>query len=635
MTLNLTIEPAYIPYSSERLGEIMLMKHQQQARLADEKMVILDAPTSSGKTLGMLTRFMEKDGNGVMLYPTNELIKDQGRGIKDLFDTIGISSKLIPIGEDPAEVRDDLDVVIAVVTGETLEGLARTKGEAIQNILRLVDGERRLLVLTNVDTLYLMFGMKYWRGKRLLSEFLSLDFSLLAVDELHLYSGIAFANLLYLIWLLRDRFKQIIVSSATLSDSTQVLKEIFEDDYRLIRPKVLSNINGNSRQIRHELELEINPSHGVLSHEDSDKVMESIEKLYIPKSESEVDTLVIVNSVVFSEQLSETLIDKYHTDKVGVINGFVPHNLRKSKELTVGTSAVEVGVDFDIKNLVFEGTNSGSFIQRMGRCGRHRPGKAVSFIPVGSYRKMSGELKEERLTMDELGCYIEQTIPHLESYSSFSKSVYGGCLFLSLLFPFERSLTKLKKSWDNLKPPFFDHTYWDKVKEVTNSKVVKIISEGGARGDILSTPVYIKKYEAYSRMDILDIPRTSFYFKKVENIDAPIPPWLTEDEVVVVEEYGAKGWIEGNWRGSLLNKKTPKIQFTDTTGEIPNLSLYLENQRLEQLAGKLFDDKIAHPTTISDLTDWRFSRIYNNIYNNQCLVIGLDALVQKYVEDVT
>ncbi len=635
MTLNLTIEPAYIPYSGERLGEIMLMKHQQQARLADEKMVVLDAPTSSGKTLAMLTRFMEKDGNGVMLYPTNELIKDQGRSIKDLFDGIGISSMVIPMSADIADVRDDLDVIIAVVTGETLEGLAQTKGEAIQNILRLVDGERRLLVLTNVDTLYLMFGMKYWRGKRLLSEFLSLDFSLLAVDELHLYSGIAFTNLLYLVWLLRDRFEQIIVSSATLSDSTDILKELFEDDYQVIRPKVLSENNSDARQIRHELELKITTSQRILSHDDLDKVLRAIENLYTPPSECEVDTLVIVNSVVFSEQLSEILIEKYGSDNVGVVNGFVPHDLRERKELTVGTSAVEVGVDFDIKNLVFEGTNAGSFIQRLGRCGRHRVGRAVAFIPVGAYRKMEGTLEDERMTMDELSCYIQQSISHLENYSRFSKSIYGASLFLSLLFPFEKKITKLKKSWDNLKPPFFEHTYWDRVKKIINGKVVKIMSKGGARGDILSTPVYIKKYGVYSRMDVLDVPRTSFYFEKVENVDAPVPTWLTEDEVAVVEEYGTKDWIEGNWRGPLLNKSTPKIQYTKTTGEDTTLSLHLGNQRLEELARDLFDEKIAHPTTTSNLTDWRFPRIYNNIYNNQCLVIGLDALVQKYVENIT
>lgn len=631
MTLNLTIKPAFISYSDKKLGEIRLMEHQEKARFCEDKMVILDAPTSSGKTLAILIRFTESEGNGMMLYPTNELIKDQGRGIKELFDKIGISSIVIPLEEDIGAMPDNLDVIIAVVTGDTLEGLAKTKGEALRNILRIVDGERRLLMLTNVDTLHLIFKMKYHRGRSLLSEFLNLDFTLLAVDELHLYSGVAFSNLLYLIWLLRDRFDQIIVSSATLHDSTKILKELF--NHKVIQPNILSEDDGKSRRIRHELKLEIDPSKNILTNEDTERVLRTIKKLYKPSGSSEVDTLVIVNSVVFSEQLSEVLLDEYGSGKVSVINGLVPNELRKSSELTVGTSAVEVGVDFDIKNLVFEGTNAGSFIQRLGRCGRHRSGKAVAFIPVGAYKKLDGKLKDKRLTMEKLSRYTEQTITHLENYLDFSKSVYGATMFTSLIYPFEKSLTNLKRSWENLKPPFFDENHWNRMKKIANKKLIKVISEGGARGDLISTPIYIKKYKAYSRIDILNLPKTSFYFEDVENIDAPVPPWLTDTRVAVVDGYVEKGWVQGSWTGVLLNKETQKILFTRTVGDNTNLSLQLDDQKLEEKAKLLFNEKIVYPTNTYDLTDWRFPRIYSSQFKNKCLVIGLDGLVQKYVEE--
>jgi CRISPR-associated endonuclease/helicase Cas3 len=41
------------------------------------------------------------------------------------------------------------------------------------------------------------------------------------------------------------------------------------------------------------------------------------------------------------------------------------------KCLLVGTSTVDIGVDFRINLLIFEATDAGTFIQRFGRLGRH------------------------------------------------------------------------------------------------------------------------------------------------------------------------------------------------------------------------------------------------------------------------
>src|SRR5947209_4257711 len=40
-------------------------------------------------------------------------------------------------------------------------------------------------------------------------------------------------------------------------------------------------------------------------------------------------------------------------------------------QLIIATSTVDVGVDFAINLLIFESTNAGTFIQRLGRLGRH------------------------------------------------------------------------------------------------------------------------------------------------------------------------------------------------------------------------------------------------------------------------
>ncbi|MFM9158512.1 MAG: helicase-related protein, partial [Dolichospermum sp.] len=59
-------------------------------------------------------------------------------------------------------------------------------------------------------------------------------------------------------------------------------------------------------------------------------------------------------------------IDKQEREKIH-------DELKNSQQsvLIVGTSAVDVGVDFRIHLLIFEASDSATFIQRLGRLGRH------------------------------------------------------------------------------------------------------------------------------------------------------------------------------------------------------------------------------------------------------------------------
>ncbi|MHC1601807.1 MAG: DEAD/DEAH box helicase, partial [Methermicoccaceae archaeon] len=86
--LTLNIKPAYIPLRGEYRG-MQLMEHQQAVLEAEEKLVVLDAPTSSGKTLAMLAKVLESGGNGLFLYPTNELIEDQASSLVKLLKRMG------------------------------------------------------------------------------------------------------------------------------------------------------------------------------------------------------------------------------------------------------------------------------------------------------------------------------------------------------------------------------------------------------------------------------------------------------------------------------------------------------------------------------------------------------------------
>jgi CRISPR-associated helicase Cas3 len=618
------------------------MVHQAEALESDEKLIIVNAPTSSGKTLAMLARFLCTHDHAIFVYPTNELIVDQANGISELLAKLGVKSVVIPMEEDNTQYGEiEGDIIIAVVNGESLEGLCRTKGESIRLIFQKAD-ERRLLMLTNLDTLLLLFKMRYFGGRYLLSEFLHRKYSLLAIDELHTYWGVSLANLFNLVWLLRDVFPQIMMSSATISDSIKPFTSVFKDRFRIIKPPTTNNEN-DSRQIRHTIRLKIVPIENILSSDlDLHKVIAEIENLFDQSSKSKIDTLVIVNSVIFAEKLANALEARYGKGMVGRIHGLVPHAYRKRGLITVATSAVEVGVDFDVEHLVFEATNMASFVQRLGRCGRHRPSSAVAFIPSIYYRPLTMKIKEPNMLVRFADLIEMMRMPHLENYANFVTSIYGAILLSAIFYSVESAVVgekvdyeKIKNALRTLSPPCYSNYTLNQVIEKAPPKVLQIISQGGARGDILTVPVFFEKFNSFTRLDVFDVAKTKFQFRKTEELGVDTPPWLKTNRVAVIEDVASDSdKICGVWSGSLLNRRSNKIAIAKTTGESSNLSIHCTDENLKEQLGILLNEKIVHSTVLSQVKDWRLPRIYSKVSRKNCLIIGLDALVQKFLEEV-
>jgi hypothetical protein len=103
--------------------------------------------------------------------------------------------------------------------------------------------------------------------------------------------------------------------------------------------------------------------------------------------------VVIVNSVVNAIRLEDHLVESgFPRDSLAIIRGLSHRAVRerRGKLLALGTSAIEVGVDFRCDYLLFEASEAASFLQRFGRVGRHRPGKAVALVPPNAFHGMSG-----------------------------------------------------------------------------------------------------------------------------------------------------------------------------------------------------------------------------------------------------
>jgi len=100
---------------------------------------------------------------------------------------------------------------------------------------------------------------------------------------------------------------------------------------------------------------------------------------------------IIVNSVAQAKRLTQRLQAALRPYELIVEEntGLTGRNRRADSyqaDLLVGTSTIDVGVDFQINFLLFESRDAGSFLQRLGRLGRHqgyeRAGKSISFEGV-------------------------------------------------------------------------------------------------------------------------------------------------------------------------------------------------------------------------------------------------------------
>jgi CRISPR-associated endonuclease/helicase Cas3 len=83
-------------------------------------------------------------------------------------------------------------------------------------------------------------------------------------------------------------------------------------------------------------------------------------------------------------------------------------------DLVLGTSTIDVGVDFKINFLIFESADAGSFIQRLGRLGRHdgyeRNGQKINFETFTAYALIPNFLVERLFQgdsppLEETGIY--------------------------------------------------------------------------------------------------------------------------------------------------------------------------------------------------------------------------------------
>lgn len=437
--------------------------HPHQAAMLDSwdqhDAFLLVTKTGSGKTAATalpVARSRDKHGDNCALfvYPTNELIRDQARSIYDLLSN-RLRLKVKEITPDNvAEPVGDEEIVLARADAnlltefcEKLGLMRRGQPQKAVALERLLMPDKPKIVLTNPDTLYLLYSLKYGRrGGNVITQLQA--YQTIVFDEFHLYSGVELAHVLYLIHSARrmGAFKRVVLLSATPH------AEVREWIERLLHPhEITMQISSpwpqvGQRQVAHDVQLTPllagrDPVSVALA-----KVMELEPRLRqlranIPKTDY-VPVVVILNSVVKAIELEDRLRTAgFAQDEIVPIRGMSARQIRRLRPqqlIVVGTSAIEVGIDFQCDYLLFEASDAASFMQRFGRLGRHQPGEA--FL-LGTGREcLALQMQNETVGRAELEEIVAQTYPQADARAWFVGTELGAFAALTQAFNIREQL---------------------------------------------------------------------------------------------------------------------------------------------------------------------------------------------------
>ena len=301
------------------------------------------------------------------MYPTNELVQDQYYAL--------------PRYEQDLQIRLPRNGTMYSdkITQLMRENDNKVRLEEVRKLL-----ERNGILLTNPDLIHLMMSHQYgWDHQRKeLPVTIGAYFDYFLFDEFHIFGVPQVISVMNMLGYLNVNYhdkpadrKKFIFLSATPSKLMNDLLESGGLRYKKIEGKYLSTEQQGYRCILQPCELEL---HEVSQEAPTEMwVLEHLQDiLSFFKQHPQSKAAILVYSVATARRLYACLKEyfKPHNITVGENTGLTHPDERRAsfeKHILVGTSTVDIGVDFRINYLIFEAYNAGSFLQRFGRLGRH------------------------------------------------------------------------------------------------------------------------------------------------------------------------------------------------------------------------------------------------------------------------
>jgi CRISPR-associated endonuclease/helicase Cas3 len=467
--------------------------------------VINTAMTGDGKSLaGLLPLLVNNQHNGTMaLYPTNELIQDQQRSAEAMLPQWNRASKQV-----------------AMLYGAKLDALTEAFDQLKRPdaLLKVLNDHR--LVLSNPDMLHAIMQFRYQQYGRVASHVIGqvpLLFEQLTFDEFHIFETPQVTAVLSGLLFLRTQqpaLKTLFLSATPRPEVMELLGRVGLDTrLRLIEPQREGWYHHGAdpgdgwRPI-------LQGSHIHFAAQTAEEWIgaggDNILLHWFQTHRPAAKAALIVNSVASALRLEQRLKPLFAAHGLEVIantgiTGRVQRTESYQADLLIGTSTVDVGVDFRINLLVFESNGAGTFMQRLGRLGRHTTYRdrdnneqvfntfaAYALVPPFIHARLS--LSEDSApallqdgavyTREQLATIINTVYPEIADFRQYNR-LWGR--FVPAKVYQELSRSKLRESFsqarDQLRQQYFDLTGASMVKacrdwgELRNDNVELLVTE--------------------------------------------------------------------------------------------------------------------------------------------------------------
>jgi CRISPR-associated endonuclease/helicase Cas3 len=344
--------------------------------------VVNIAMTGDGKSLAaFLLSMIVKCYSTLAMYPTNELARDQERQVNNY----------------KTEFQPKHDPQIYRLTGATLENFVDTNSlpSKQQGLINLVGNSE--ILLTNPDIFHYIHDFRYLRrdpknpnkGDNADKLFRKIDemYKLFIFDEFHIFSSPQIASVVNAMLLIKHTAlpRKFLFLSATPNE--MLLEFLHRSGFKT---KVIDPIKNNSyrfedseseqwRQISQPIELTFVSDLQPNARSAYDWIVENSEKIILQFFLEHVGSkgAIILNSIASVYKILGILKPLFEAHGLKVMpNTSLTGESERARsisdaDLLIGTSTIDVGVDFRINFLIFEAADAGNFIQRFGRLGRH------------------------------------------------------------------------------------------------------------------------------------------------------------------------------------------------------------------------------------------------------------------------
>lgn len=411
---SITLKPVYSCPAESLSNSVSLPKgwtlfwHQaatlEALRDPNVDVVFNTAMTGDGKSLAAYLKVLQGECSALGLYPTNELARDQERQTTDYI------AKFQP-KTDPRVVR---------LSGAELEIYAENEGLRKGAALVTRTSQTEAL-LSNPDIFHYLH-----RGAYLISGDspdklwgrIDKDFDLFIFDEFHVFQAPQIASIINTLLLIRctNRRKKFLFLSATperlfierlekAGFRCKIINPLEENKYKF--PESSEEEQQlqaqNWWQVARKIRLNFVPLESISKA--SETWLRDHQQLIVDQFQQHRGSkgAIILNSIAAVKRLTPFFQEllQPHGLTVSENTGLSGQQERQKSllaDLVLGTSTIDVGVDFKINFLIFESSDAGNFIQRLGRLGRHdgyeRQGEAFRFDGFTAYALVPNFLME-------------------------------------------------------------------------------------------------------------------------------------------------------------------------------------------------------------------------------------------------